>query len=118
MREDSFSIEEVTDPDEITRFRIQNERARRNSDWLQTHWPDLIPQARGRFLAVAGEEAFLGDTAELAWALAKGAHPDDEGTLIQYVLPGQGPRFDVIFSRRRKEILLLAPNHQYHVTKS
>jgi len=68
-------IEDVTDPEEVARFDAQDERARRNSDWLQSHWPDVLPQARGRFLAVAGQEAFIADTPEEAVALAKAAHP-------------------------------------------
>lgn len=92
MSEPRFIIQEVTDPDEIARAQAQDERARRNSDWLQAHWPDLLPQARGRHLAVAGQEAFIADSPEEAWALAMAAHPDDDGALLQYVRPERGPR--------------------------
>ena len=47
MRDPKFVIEQVTDPAEIARHRTQHERAGRNSDWLQSHWADLLPQARG-----------------------------------------------------------------------
>ena len=70
MKDPMFVIEEVTDPVEIARHRAQHERTRRNSDWLQSHWADLLPQARGKFVAVAGQEAFIADTAEEAWGLA------------------------------------------------
>jgi len=50
------------------RGRAQHERARGNSEWLQNHWPDVLPQARGKFLAVAGHEAFVAPTAKEAWA--------------------------------------------------
>ena len=92
MNEPQITIEEVTDPVEIARHRACMEKARRNSDWLQKHWGDLLPQARGRFLAVAGQEAFIADTIEEVLALAKAAHPDDEGLLSQYVFPRGGPR--------------------------
>ena len=92
MSEPRFIIQEVTDPDEIARAQAQDERARRNSDCLQAHWPDLLPQARGRHLAVAGQEAFIADSPEEAWALAMAAHPDDDGALLQYVRPERGPR--------------------------
>lgn len=85
-------IEEVTDPAEIARCRAQDEHARRNSDWLQAHWPDLLPRARGKFVAVAGQEAFIADSAEEAWARAAEAHPKDGGALCQYVFPQGGPR--------------------------
>src|SRR5258708_8166865 len=56
-------IEEISDPAEIARCRAQHERAQRNTEWLEAHWPDLLPQARGNFLAVAGQQALLAATA-------------------------------------------------------
>jgi hypothetical protein len=44
------------------------ERARRNSQWLQAHWADLLPRALGKYVAVAGEEAFIADSPEEGWA--------------------------------------------------
>jgi hypothetical protein len=93
MKDPAFIIEQVTDTGEIARHRAQRERAKRNSDWLQSHWSDLLPQARGRFIAVAGQEAFIADTGEEARSLAKKAHPADDGALCQYVFPHSGPRF-------------------------
>ena len=92
MKEPIFQIEEINDPVEVARCKAQDERGRRNSDWLQAHWPDLLPQARGKFVAVAGQEAFIADTHEEAWARARKAHPEDDGALSQYVFPGKGPR--------------------------
>jgi hypothetical protein len=92
MREPRFIIEEVTDPEEIEQFRAHAERFQRNSDWLQAHWPELLPQARGRHVAVAGQEAFVADTPEEAWAMARAAHPDDDGAFMRYVIPERGPR--------------------------
>ena len=91
MSEPRIIIKEVTDPDEIARAQAQHERARRNSDWLQAHWPELAPLARGRHLAVAGQEAFIAGTGEEAWAMAQAAHPDDDGALLQYVRAERGP---------------------------
>jgi hypothetical protein len=47
---------------EAEAVRARQERARRNSQWLQTHWQELLPRALGKFVAVAGEEAFVADT--------------------------------------------------------
>src|SRR5712692_4200221 len=85
-------IEEALDPTEIARCRAQHERAQRNTEWLEAHWPDLLPQARGKFLAVAGQEAFLADTAGAAWAWAEARHPEDDGAIVRYVRPQRGPR--------------------------
>jgi hypothetical protein len=85
-------IGEITDPEYIARFDAQRERSRRNSKWLQSHWPDVLPQVRGKFLAVAGQEPFIADTAGEALRLARAAHPDDDGVLLQYVRSELGPR--------------------------
>jgi hypothetical protein len=92
MNEPHFTIEEVEDEQEIARFCAQDEQFRRNSKWLQAHWQDLLPQALGKFLAVAGQQPFLADTPEQAWQLAQAAHPEDRGIWVQYVRPERGPR--------------------------
>jgi len=92
MNENQLIMDLVDDPAEITRTHAQHERANRNDEWLQMHWGDVLPQARGKFLAVAGQEAFIADTFEEAWAKARAAHPDDDGALCQYVFPSRGPR--------------------------
>src|SRR2546425_1038580 len=85
-------IEEVTDPAEIARSRARHEQFQRNVNWVQAHGADLLPQALGKFLVVAGQEAFLADTPEEAIAWAKRARPEDEAPFFQYVRPERGPR--------------------------
>ena len=92
MIDSQLTLEAVTDPAAIARARAVHELAGRNSDWLETHWPDILPEALGKHLVIAGQEAFIADTSAEAWALAKAAHPEDEGALCQYVLPSRGPR--------------------------
>ena len=87
-----FLIEGITDPAVVARFQAQDERARRNEAWLQSHWPELLPSARGRFIAVAGQEAFIADSHERAREMTRAAHPDDDGVIEQYVRPERGPR--------------------------
>ena len=62
-------IEEVTDPAVIARSAKAFEQADRNMNWLQTHWPELVPGVLGQFLAVAGQEAFIADSSEKATAM-------------------------------------------------
>jgi hypothetical protein len=85
-----FDVQE--DPEVARLRREQDARARRNEAWLQAHWPELRPLARGRHIAVANQEAFIADTPEEAWAWVKATHPDDDGALLQYVMPHEGPR--------------------------
>lgn len=88
---DSLQIEYVSPEDNAPNL-ASDEQFRRNSEWLSAHWSDLLPGVRGRFIAVAGEEPFVADSPEEAIALARAAHPDDEGILIQYVIPERGWR--------------------------
>lgn len=85
----ALSIEEMSNPHDIA--RAQDERHRRNNDWLQTHWADVLP-ARGKFLAVAGQEPFIADTPEAAWIWVATTHPEDDGAIVQYLRPETGPR--------------------------
>ena len=85
-------IGEVTDPAECAAIIAQIKRGERNADWLGAHWPDLLPQARGKFVVVAGQQGHIAETAEEAWAWAAAAHPEDDGAIVQYVRTEQGPR--------------------------
>lgn len=80
-------MEEVTDPTEIAAFDARWAQSQRNSDWLQTHAHEIYTRYRGKFIVVAGEELFVGDTPEEALALARVAHPKDEGRIIRYIYP-------------------------------
>jgi len=91
MDKPQFTIEEI-DAEARAPYRDQSERFRRNRDWLQTHWTHLLPQARGKFVAVAGQESFLADTPDEAWAWVAHAHPEDDGAFVRYVRVEQGPR--------------------------
>lgn len=83
---------EITDSAEQARVKQSFEQARRNRKWLEARWSELVSQFVGKHLAVAGEEAFIGETVEEAIAQARAAHPDDQGMLVRYVSPAEGPR--------------------------
>ena len=95
MWDPKIVIEEVTDPAEIARHREVAAAFVLNSNWLQGNWHQLLPQARGKILAVAGQEAFLADTPEEAWQWTKDRHPEDKGPLVRYVIAKEGPRIYV-----------------------
>jgi hypothetical protein len=92
MNESKIIIEEVNDPAEVARVHAVHEQGKRNSEWLQAHWADVLPQARGKFLAVAGQEAHIADALDAAWAWVEATHPDDRGAILQYVPKEGGPR--------------------------
>jgi hypothetical protein len=85
------TFEVTTDPTANAQDRVRHESSRRNADWLQSHWDDLLPRAIGKFLVVAGQEAFVAETWQDAWSRASAAHPNDAGAFAQYVRPQPAP---------------------------
>lgn len=96
-------MEEVTDPQEIAEAQAQMQQAQRNSAWIQAHAHEIYTQHRGKFIAIAGEELFVGNTPEEAYSLAKAAHQEDKGILSQYIYPQKMAR--VYGNQRRMAIL-------------
>src|SRR5687767_8133951 len=80
-----LKMEIVTDPAEIEAARIRSEFHDRNSAWLQAHVPEIYSRYRGKCICVGGEELFVADTAEEAFAMARAAHPEDLGPLLRYI---------------------------------
>src|SRR5580704_15180134 len=76
---------EVTDTDEIAKIKAQRERFRKNADWLQAHVPQVYAQHRGKCICVVGQELFVADTGPEVVALARKAHPEDDGLLFRYI---------------------------------
>ena len=81
----SLVVTEGTDPVENARVHAQLERFQKNSDWLEAHIPEVYSQHRGKCICVAGQELFVADTAPEVMALARKAHPNDDGLLLQYI---------------------------------
>jgi hypothetical protein len=77
------TFEELS-PEEAARFRARQERFRRNTAWLQAHAAEVYGH-RGKYVCVAGQQAFVADTAEEAVAQARAAHPEDDGYFVHFV---------------------------------
>lgn len=86
-------VEEITDPEKIAQIHSQHAQTQQNADWLESHWNELLPDAFGKFIAVAGQKGHIAESAREAWAWAESTHPEDCGALVEYVLPPGGPRF-------------------------
>jgi len=91
-------VEEVTDPVELAKARAQRERFDRNWEWFKAHATEIYRTHRGKILCIAGEELFVGDTPEEALALAKAAHPNDDGRFTR-IIPLE--KMDRIYAHRR-----------------
>jgi hypothetical protein len=81
----ALTMVEVTDPEEMARTKARRERLRKNSDWLQAHVPAVYAQHRGKCVCVAGQELFVADTAPEVLAMARQAHPEDDGALLRFI---------------------------------
>lgn len=79
LRQNPIVMEEVTDPVELARAKVQDERFERNWAWFEAHAAEIYRQHRGKCLCIAGQELFVADTPEEVLALAKAAHPEDDG---------------------------------------
>jgi hypothetical protein len=80
-----IQMEEVTDPAELARAHAQDARFARNWAWFKAHAADIFATHRGKCICIAGEELFAADTAEEVLALAKAAHPEDNGRFTHYI---------------------------------
>jgi len=80
-----FVMEEVTDPEELAKARLQRQRFDRNSAWLHAHATEVYSRHRGKCICIAGEELFVADTPEEALALGVAAYPEDDGRFVHYI---------------------------------
>ena len=56
------------------------------------NWGVVLPQARGKFVAIANQEAFIAETPAEAWAWVEATHPEDNGAIVHYVRTQRGSR--------------------------
>src|SRR5205823_363346 len=91
-------IEEVTDPVELAKARAQDERFKKNWEWFKTQASEVYRIHRGKCLAIAGQELFVADTPEEAVALARAAHPKDDGMFTRIIRRERG---GMIYAHRR-----------------
>lgn len=84
-------MEEVTDPVELARAHAQHERFERNWAWLEQNAKDVY-QHRGKFICIAGQQLYVGDSVEDVLARAEADHPADDGRFTRYIPKERGPR--------------------------
>lgn len=77
-------MEITADPAELAEGHDRFEQYKRNSNWLKAH-ADEVYRHRGKFVCVAGQELFVGDTAADARQRAAAAHPGDQGLIVRFV---------------------------------
>jgi hypothetical protein len=78
-------MEVSTDPEAYAKSRARRERFDRNAAWFNEHAVETYKHHAGKFVCVAGEEIFVGDTAAEAIARARASHPEDDGPVTVLV---------------------------------
>lgn len=86
-----ITIEVVYDPTVVAEMTRQKELFERNWAWLEANASEVYSH-RGKFICIAGQELFVGDTVEQVLSAAKRAHPDDDGRFTRYIPLQRGPR--------------------------
>lgn len=82
---DGVVMEVITDPVENAKARVRREKNDRNWEWFEAHAQQIYTTHRGKVICVAGQELFVADTPEEVLALAKAAHPEDDGRFTRII---------------------------------
>jgi hypothetical protein len=83
--QNTIVVEDVIDPIELAAARAQDARFDLNFRWFQSHATEIFTRYRGKCVVIAGQQLFASDKPAEAWALAEAAHPEDDGSFIQYI---------------------------------
>src|SRR5580704_992362 len=78
-------MEQLTDPVELAKALVRRERFDRNCAWFDARATEIYRSHRGKCICIAGQELFVADTPEEVLALAKAAHPDDDGRFTRII---------------------------------
>ena len=85
VRQSAIVMEEVTDPGELNKARVQDEGFERNFAWFRAHANETFAQNRGKYIGIAGQRLFIADTPDEVFAETKRAYPEDDGRFIHYI---------------------------------
>jgi hypothetical protein len=86
-----IKMREETDAIENEKARARLARFDKNWDWLEANASEVY-RHRGKNICVAGQQLFVGDSAEQVIAQARAAHPEDDAPFFQYVPKERLPR--------------------------
>ena len=79
------TMEEITDPAEVASAAARRAKFDRNLHWFESRAQEIGRSHPGKCICIAGDELFVGDTAHQALALARTAHPEDDGYFLHYI---------------------------------
>jgi hypothetical protein len=73
-----MSLEQPS-PEEVAEFRRRSAVYRRNMEWYNAHWSEIVEKYTGQFICVAGGEVFAGADARDVYARAAAKYPEESG---------------------------------------
>jgi hypothetical protein len=80
-----IAMEKVTDANELAKAQAQDDRFERNWAWFEAHAGEIYLRHRGQAYCIAGQELFVAATPKEVLALARAAHPNDDGLFTGYI---------------------------------
>jgi hypothetical protein len=87
-----IEFENSDSPEEVAAARQEWEQFGRNSAWLQAHILEIGDRCRGKYICIAGQQLFVGDTVQEAISQATAAHPEDKGWFTRYIYKEKAAR--------------------------
>lgn len=84
-------MEIETDPVVCAEASRRKERYERNWDWLEAHAKEVYAH-RGKYICIAGQQLFVGNTPREVLDAAQAVHPDDDGRFTRYIPLDRGPQ--------------------------
>jgi hypothetical protein len=91
-------VDAAMSAEDLADFHHRQAQFRRNLEWYEAHAGEIGERYAGKFICVAGQEVFSGETSQEARAKAYAAHPDDGGAFGEYVRVDKGP---LVYARCR-----------------
>jgi hypothetical protein len=81
----ALKIEEIVDASELGDSAAREDRFGRNLRWFEANAKEIGLRCAGKCICIAGEQLFFADAPEQALALARAAHPEDDGFFLHYI---------------------------------
>jgi hypothetical protein len=81
----ALQMEIVTDPHEIAKRERRRAFFERNLAWFQSRAQEIYHAHRGKCICIAGQQLFVADSPQHVLAMARAAHPDDEGLFTRFI---------------------------------
>lgn len=84
MPENLITMEAESDPAIWAAAAARHDMFERNWAWLESNAAEVYSH-RGKFICVAGQTLFVGNSVDDVLRAATAAHPEDEGRFTRYI---------------------------------